>query len=198
MPFNSILDTSTAVLFAGGKSSRMGRDKSLLPFGGYDTLCEYQFQRLQKMFGKVYISTKEQKFGFEAPLIFDRYPQSSPLVGLLSVFETISEDACFILSVDAPFVDESVITKLYEESEDHAYDAIIAQSPGGRQPLCGIYKRSIIPYAKALIAEDNHRLNALLQAANSHFVMFENEAEFENLNHPHEYEAALKTVQSQR
>jgi len=28
--------------------------------------------------------------------------------------------------------------------------------------------------------------------------MFENEAEFENLNHPHEYEAALKTVQSQR
>ncbi len=200
MPFNSTLDTSTAVLFAGGKSSRMGRDKSLLPFGGYDTLCEYQFQRLQKMFGKVYISTKEQKFGFVAPLIFDRYPQSSPLIGLLSVFETISEDACFILSVDAPFVDEAVITKLYEESKDPAHtaaDAIIAQSPGGRQPLCGIYKRSIIPYAKAFIAKDNHRLNALLQAANSHFVIFEDEAGFENLNHPHEYEAALKTVQSQ-
>lgn len=197
MPFNSILDTSAAVLFAGGKSSRMGQDKSLLPFGGYDSLCEYQFQRLQKLFGKVYISTKEEKFGFEAPLILDHYPQSSPLVGLLSVFETISEDACFILSVDAPFVDKAVITKLYEESKGHAYDAIIAQSPRGKQPLCGIYKRSIIPYAKALITEDNHRLNALLQAVNSHFVMFENEAEFENLNHPHEYEAALKIVRSQ-
>ncbi len=197
MPINLKLKTSTAVLFAGGKSSRMGRDKSLLPFGGYDTLCEYQFQRLQKLFGKVFISTKEQKFGFEAPLILDHYPESSPLIGLLSVFETISEDACFILSVDAPFVDEAVISKLYEESKGQAYDAIIAQSPRGRQPLCGIYKRSIIPYAKALIAEGNHKLNALLQAANSHFVIFENEAGFENLNHPHEYESALKTVQSQ-
>ena len=112
MPHNLKLETSTAVLFAGGKSSRMGRDKSLLPFGGYETLCEYQFQRLQKLFSKVYISTKEQKFGFEAPLILDRYPESSPLIGLLSVFETISEDECFILSVDAPFVDEAVITKL--------------------------------------------------------------------------------------
>ena len=198
MPFSITLDTSTAVLFAGGKSSRMGRDKSLLPFGTYDTLCEYQFQRLQKLFGKVYVSTKEQKFGFEAPLILDRYPESSPLIGLLSVFETISEDACFILSIDAPFVDKAVIAKLYEESEGHAYDAIIAQSPRGRQPLCGIYKRSIIPYAKALIAEENHRLNALLEAVNSHFVKFENEEGFENLNHPHEYEAALKTVQSQQ
>ena len=198
MPFNSKPETSTAVLFAGGKSSRMGRDKSLLPFGGYDTLCEYQFQRLQKLFGKVFISVKEQKFGFDAPLILDRYPESSPLVGLLSVFETISGDACFILSVDAPFVDEAVIAKLYEESKDQAYDAIIAQSPRGKQPLCGIYKRSIIPYAKAFIAEDNHKLNALLQAANSHFVMFEDEALFENLNHLHEYEAALKTVQGQK
>lgn len=200
MPFNSKLETSTAVLFAGGKSSRMGRDKSLLPFGGYDTLCEYQLQRLQKLFEKVYISTKEQKFEFEAPLIFDRYPQSSPLVGLVSVFETISEDTCFILSVDAPFVDETVIAKLYKESKypaHNAADAIIAQSPRGRQPLCGIYRRSIIPYAKAFIAEENHKLNALLQVTNSHFVMFENEAPFENLNHPHEYEAALKIVQSQ-
>jgi len=197
MPFNSTPETSTAILFAGGKSSRMGRDKSLLPFGGYDTLCEYQFQRLRKLFKKIYISTKEQKFGFDAPLIFDRYPQSSPLVGLISVFETISEDECFILSVDAPFVDEAVIKKLYEEGRDPAYNAIIAQSPEGREPLCGIYRRSIIPYAKEFLAEENHRLNALLRKANSHFVMFEEGTQFENLNHTHEYEAALKTIRSQ-
>jgi len=192
LPSNSKPETSISVLFAGGKSSRMGRDKSLLPFGGYDTLCEYQFQRLQKLFGTVYISAKEQKFGFGAPLIFDRYPQSSPLAGIISVFETISEDACFILSVDAPFVNEAVITKLYEESQ--GYDAVIAQSPGGIQPLCGIYKRSIIPYAKAFIAEENHKLSALLRAANSHFVMFEDETPFRNLNHLHDYQAALKSI----
>lgn len=180
-----------AVLFAGGKSSRMGQDKSLLPFGGYDTLCEYQLQRLQQLFEKVYVSTKVEKFGFEASLILDLYPQSSPLVGLISVFETISEEACFILSVDAPFVDESVIAHLYEASNNPAYDAIIAESPEGTQPLCGIYKRSILPLAKAFIAEENHKLNALLKRAKSYFVHFEKEAPFENLNHPQEYEAAL-------
>ncbi|MDP1784432.1 MAG: NTP transferase domain-containing protein, partial [Sulfuricurvum sp.] len=36
------------ILFAGGKSSRMGSDKSLLPFGGYPTLAQYQYERLSK------------------------------------------------------------------------------------------------------------------------------------------------------
>ena len=180
-----------AIIFAGGKSSRMGRDKALLPFGEYSTLCEYQYQRLAKIFETVHISTKEAKFDFDAPLIYDCYPQSSPLVGLISIFETIESDECFILSVDAPFVDEQVIKRLYKQSEESLADAIIAQSPGGNQPLCGIYRRSILPYAKEFIAQENHKLNALLRRADTTFVLFEDEAPFDNLNHPHEYEKAL-------
>jgi len=37
-------------------------------------------------------------------------------------------------------------------------------------------------------------LGQLLKHVNTKFVMFENEAAFTNLNHPHEYEAALKTL----
>ena len=183
-----------AIIFAGGKSSRMGRDKALLPFGEYSTLCEYQYQRLAKIFETVHISTKEAKFDFDAPLIYDLYPQSSPLVGLISIFETIESDECFILSVDAPFVDEQVIKRLYKQSEESLADAIIAQSPGGNQPLCGIYRRSILPYAKEFIAQENHKLNALLRRADTTFVLFEDEAPFDNLNHPHEYEKALLQI----
>jgi len=183
-----------AIIFAGGKSSRMGRDKALLPFGEYSTLCEYQYQRLAKIFETVHISTKEAKFDFDAPLIYDLYPQSSPLVGLISIFETIESDECFILSVDAPFVDEQVIKRLYKQSEESLADAIIAQSPGGNQPLCGIYRRSILPYAKEFIAQENHKLNALLRRADTTFVLFEDEAPFDNLNHPHEYEKALSNL----
>ena len=174
----------------------MGQDKSLLPFGGYDSLCEYQFQRLRKYFEKVYIGTKEQKFSFDAPIILDRYPQSSPLVGLVSIFETIEEDECFILSVDAPFVDGTVIEALYEASTDHSLDAIIASSPQGRQPLCGIYRRSIMPDAKQFLRQDKHKLNTLLNTVKSHFVYYQEEKLFGNLNHPHEYEAALETLQT--
>jgi molybdopterin-guanine dinucleotide biosynthesis protein A len=157
-------------------------------------LGEYQYRRLEDLFDKVYISTKSQKFDFEAPLILDRYPQSSPLVALISIFESIPDEACFILSVDAPFVDKTVIEKLYEKNGEGDWDAVIAQSPEGTQPLCGIYRRSILPIAKTLLAADNHRLGTLLKTANTLFVSFQQEAPFTNLNHPHEYEAALQVV----
>lgn len=196
MPNNLFPRQKIAIIFAGGKSSRMGRDKSLLPFGGYSTLSEYQYRRLEKLFKKVYFSTREAKPEFKAALIRDLYQESSPLVGLVSVFETISEDECFILSVDAPFVDAAVIGKLYEESADASLDAVVAQSPEGVQPLCGIYRKSIIPLAKKYISQNKHKLNALLQEAKSHYVKFEEEAPFVNLNYPHEYEAAVKTLQN--
>lgn len=185
-------DLQTAVLFAGGQSSRMGKDKSLLPFGGYKTLSEFQVKRLSKLFRQVYISTKEEKFGFETALIYDIYPDSSPLIGLVSIFEQLNIEECFVLSVDAPFVDQETIRKIHDESGKRGfYDAVIARSPGGTQPLCGIYRRSILPLAKQFIKEEKHRLNALLNEAETFFVDFENEEIFLNLNHPHEYNKAV-------
>ena len=192
MPGKKRACPATAVLFAGGKSSRMGEDKSLLPFGGYTTLSEYQYRRLEKLFGKVYISSKSDKFDFNVALIPDRYEESSPLVALLSTFETIDASECFILSVDAPFVDESVIERLCRAASGRRYDAIVAESPQGIEPLCGIYRRSITPLAAASLAEGNHKLLSLLKRAETLFVPFEEESPFENLNHPHEYKKALR------
>ncbi len=61
----------SAIILAGGKSGRMKKDKSLLPFNEYNTLAEFQYRRLSKIFSKVYISTKNNKFDFEA--IYIRY-----------------------------------------------------------------------------------------------------------------------------
>lgn len=180
----------TAIIFAGGKSSRMGCDKALLPFSTFATLAEYQHYRLQQMFGRLYISTKEDKFDFVCEHIYDLYAESSPLVGLVSTFETIDEDEIFVLSVDAPFVESDTIAKLYEQAIDPCLDAIVAQSPQGKQPLCAIYRRSILPLAQELLSQEQHRLNLLLQNAKTHFVHFDDERRFRNLNYSHEYDDA--------
>ena len=57
---------SIAVILAGGKSSRMQQDKALLPFGEVNSLAEFQYRRLSKIFSKVYISSKYNKFDFNA------------------------------------------------------------------------------------------------------------------------------------
>lgn len=184
-----------AILFAGGKSSRMGKDKALLPFGRHHTLAEFQHHKLSKIFQKVYISAKENKFDFNCSVIEDSYKENSPLVGIISVFETLDTEEVFILSVDAPFVNEDTIEKLLEHNES-SLDVIIAQSPSGVQPLCGLYKRSILPLAYTQLKKENHRLSDLLDIANTLYVQFDEDRPFVNLNHPHEYQEALKSLEN--
>jgi molybdopterin-guanine dinucleotide biosynthesis protein A len=182
------------VIFAGGKSSRMGQDKALLPFGGYDTLAQFQQERLSTLFKKVYISAKENKFDFEATVIKDRYKESSPLVGIASIFETLKVDKVFILSVDAPFVNKETIDTLIHSN--NRFDAVIAKSKSGAQPLCGVYKRSILPTAQEHLKNKNHRLNNLLKKVETQFIPFKDDTLFLNLNHPHEYEKALESLEN--
>jgi len=178
---------------AGGKSSRMKQDKALLPFAGYNSLAEYQYQRLAPFFNKVYISAKNNKFDFSLNIIEDCYKNSSPLVALVSIFETLDTKEVFILSVDAPFVTPKTIEELYTQA-DSKCDVIIAESNHGLEPLCGIYKRSILTKAKEFLKEENHRLQALLKAVNTQTIKIDDKKEFINLNHPFEYEEAKKIV----
>ena len=186
---------TTAIIFAGGKSSRMGEDKALLPFAHYPTLTEFQYDKLSTLFDKVYISAKENKFDFDCIVIQDNYTEDSPLIGLISVFETLKAEEVFILSVDAPFVNKETIEKLLKHNESK-FDVVVAESPSGVQPLCGLYKRSILPLAYTQLEKENHRLGDLLRLANTLFVEFDEDDPFTNLNHPKEYQQALKTFEN--
>jgi molybdopterin-guanine dinucleotide biosynthesis protein A len=182
------------VIFAGGRSSRIGEDKALLPFGSCSTLAEYQYRRVLPLFKHTCISTKTDKFPFEATLIFDSetLQTHAPTSGLITVFETLEEDAFSVLSVDTPFVDETVIKKLVEAYEREEADAIIARSPNGIHPMCGIYTRKILPGLEEMVANNRHRLGYLLKVSNTLFVDFQTDEPFFNLNRPEEYRTALK------
>lgn len=186
-----MLKLLNAVIFAGGKSSRMGEDKALLSFAGYSTLAEFQYSRLSKLFKHVAISAKENKFDFDCVVIEDIYEEHSPLVGIISIFETLQVEEVYILSVDAPFVESDTIEKILSCKENGS-DAVVAQSPSGVQPLCGLYKKSILPFAQQQLEKNNHKLGDLLRLANTEYVKFEGDLPFTNLNHPEEYQEALK------
>jgi len=186
--------TIPAIIFAGGKSSRMGEDKALMPFANYSTLSEFQYHKLKPWFNEVYISSKADKFPFPTKVLKDQYSESSPLVGLVSVFEQLESEAVFILSVDAPLINEEVVKKLWDaykkESKVHA---IIAQSPSGLQPLCGIYRKSILPYAKINLENNKHRIKDLLKECPSKNVLFNDDTPFTNINTQEEYLRLLST-----
>ena len=188
------LPYSTAVILAGGKSSRMQRDKALLPFGGLNSLAEFQYRRLCSIFSKVYISSKNNKFDFDVEIIEDRYETSSPLVALVSIFESLEElDEVFLLSVDAPFVNKSIIDTLYRNSSS-IYDVVVAQSNNGLEPLCAIYRRSFLMEAKRALEANRHKLHSIFEKLNVKRVKIDNPSNFINLNYPSEYEEAKKRL----
>ena len=72
----------TCVILAGGKSSRMGRDKTLLPFGGFATLTHYGAHKFGRIFERVFVSSKFDKFDPPLPLIKDADADEISLLNL--------------------------------------------------------------------------------------------------------------------
>ncbi len=184
------------VIFAGGKSSRMGEDKALLPFGTSNTLTEFQLHRLQKLFKNVYISCKNSnKFDFETDFIEDVKTENTfaPTAGFVAMFEKLKDERIFVLSVDTPFVGEEEINKIIQYDNPHA-EITIVQTACGNQPMCGIYHRSLQNKFITMLETSNHKLGLLIKESKTTYVKFENEEPFLNLNHPHEYKQALKLI----
>jgi len=186
------------VIFAGGKSSRMGEDKALLPFGGYSSLAEFQYERMKKIFLHVSISAKNiDKFSFTCKAIEDpkNITTFAPTAGFVAMFNTLHVKKVFVLSVDSPFINEGTIKALIDADND-SLDAVIAKTDQGTHPMCGIYHSSLHVRFQEMLKNDNHRLGKLLSESNTKYVYFEDEAPFANLNHPHEYQEALARLQN--
>mgnify|MGYP005992398241 CR=1 FL=1 len=182
------------VILCGGRSSRMGEDKALLPFSSHLSLSEYQFNRLKLHFKEVYISSNENKFNFlnEEELILDENKDiHSPIVALNTIFEKLPNQKIFIITVDTPLVSIESIEKIVNESVD--FDICVAQTERVHN-LCGVFNSSISLTTKKMIIEDFHKVGYLLKNNNTKIVQFDNDDEFLNLNNKIEYEKALGII----
>ncbi len=180
------------VILCGGKSRRMGEDKSLLPFGGEDSLASYQYKRLKPFFQDIYISCKDSSiYDFEAEFIIDKEKDFNPFNGILSSFEHINLPYIFFIPVDSPFFTIESFEKILK-SLGCTYDGAIAKEEDKTHNLIGIYSISLKPKIEELIKEQNYRVGALIQRCNFAFVDFENSEEFLNLNRKDEYQKALE------
>jgi molybdopterin-guanine dinucleotide biosynthesis protein A len=179
------------VIVAGGKSSRMKQDKTLLPFGGFDSLVSYQINRFKNYFKNIYISTKEQdKFGKEFEYIIDKNNTFAPTIAIKSAFNQLKSDNIFFLSVDSPFVSIDTISKLIN---NHNSIVTIAKTEFSHA-LCGVYSSSFQNILEKYIEDDFHKLNFMLKNIDTNYIKFDNEDEFLNLNYPDDYQKALSKI----
>lgn len=187
--------TIPCVIFAGGKSSRMGEDKALLPFADAKTLAQYQLNKCTELFESVYISCKsKEKFDFQANFIEDHNQDLfAPTTAFISIFSKLNTEKFFAISVDTPFIDQKIIETLLEQDTD-TVDATIAHLNGKMQPLCGIYHRSLLDSFLEMEKENIHKLGYLLKNSNAKLIDFDDEEKFLNLNNKEEYQKGLEII----
>lgn len=179
------------VILSGGKSSRMGENKALLPFENEKTLAEFQYKKFKKMFDKVYISAKDKDiFDFDFEFIQDENKDIfSPASAFYSVIKKL-KTPFFAVSVDTPFIDKEIVQKLITESKNIS---TISKTDEKFHPLCAIYNEDILSPLKKMLSEDNHRLQFLIKQIPHKIVHFENKDKFFNINNKDDY----KKVQEQ-
>ena len=183
------------VILSGGKSSRMGEDKSLLPFSTSNTLIEYQYKRLKPYFKNIYISSKIDKFDFlekKEFLILDENKEIfSPILALDTIFKKFPNQKIFIIAVDTPFVSKETISRLIEESI--GYDICIAQTEKIHN-LCGVFFSDINSFIKSMIKDDIHKIFYLIKNSNYKIIQFDNNDEFININNKNEYIKSINII----
>ena len=103
----------TAVILAGGKSSRMGSTKHSLNLKA-KTFIELQIELLRKMFDEIIISanTPSEYEYLHLPIFKDLYPDKGPLAGIYTGLINSSSFYTFMLACDMPFVELELIKYL--------------------------------------------------------------------------------------
>jgi len=184
-----MINDIACVILAGGKSSRMGQDKALLPFGKFDSLAKYQYEKFSKIFKNVYISAKENKFNFECNLILDRYKEYSPMHALSSIFETIDFENIFLISVDMPFFSRELVYKLKDNLNK---DITLFKNYDKLEPFGAIYSKKIYTHISNMLENRDYKMKNLLNRCEINVISSNTKIDFININYMDDYKKHIK------
>jgi molybdopterin-guanine dinucleotide biosynthesis protein A len=193
------MDASGFIL-AGGKSSRMGTDKSLLRFGD-STLIEGAIERMRQVTPEVAIVSPRDDLVRYAPVIHDIYPDRGPLGGIHAALAFSGHELNVMLAVDMPFVDPELLKRLLAVAGESHTAVTAPQTRDGWQPLCAVYRREFAAVAERSLRGDDYKIDRLFKEVATRIV---SEAElyawgytpqaFMNLNSPVDVRNAVPAI----
>lgn len=188
-----VREKATAIVLAGGKSSRMGEDKSLLPVNG-KPLIAHIVDQLRDRFDEIIIGANDpEKYAFlNLPVVTDIEKDKGPLMGIYSCLKASSNEVNFITACDIPVMNTKLIGDMIQMAD--GVDMVLPVGNENKyEPLFAIYNKSVIPSAETVLNNNCRRIIGLLNFAKVHFVDFDNSNWYENLNQKSDYLNFIKT-----
>jgi molybdenum cofactor guanylyltransferase len=190
---------SGVIILSGGKSSRMGTNKALLPIEEKPNIARIKEELETKFKEMILITNEPDSYEFlQIPTVSDKYPGFGPLAGIHAGLLASNQEVNLIIACDMPFVSAGIGTILVENIE--GYDAVVPVINGMKHPLFAVYHKRILPIIEESLLQSRLRIKHVLDQINTLYVSEkelqkqgkELEHIFFNMNHPEEYEHAKK------
>jgi len=160
----------SAIILAGGKSTRIGTEKGLQILGG-KPLIEHVIARISECVNEVIVVVGSQsqkqsyyEIGVKEKIIIDEVNSGTPIIGAYSGFKSAKGKYCILIGNDMPFLNKQVIDQLFKLAEGH--DAATPYWPNGWiEPLLSVYKKeSALKVAKKLVDAEEKKLGFIIRS----------------------------------
>ncbi len=144
------------LVLAGGKSTRMGKDKGLISYHG-KAQREYMAEMLDELCSKTFLSFRadqnpDAKTDF--PILKDRFEGLGPFGAILSAFREEPEAAWLVVACDLPMLDKATLNRLLTERDSSQF-ATCYRSPVNAfpEPLVALWEPKAYPVALQFLAQ---------------------------------------------
>lgn len=190
----------TGIILAGGKSTRMGENKSLLGLNG-KTVIERVADMMKSIFQEVIIITNTpDEYNFiNIPMCKDIYENKGPLAGIHSGLTNSKTEKNFVISCDIPLMEKEMIEFIINYRTDKPIT--VCKADGFLQQLVGLYSKSILPAINNLLnnGDQNSSVFSLLDKVKPEIINAEElenykEFMFLNMNRPEDYNKIKKLM----
>lgn len=190
---------ASAIVLTGGKSSRMGRPKALLLFDN-EPLILHIVRELKRMFVEILVVAAPDQDLPPLPavtLVRDDVPYQGPVGGIYYGLKAAGGKFDFVTSCDVAFVNLALISHLVSQISD--YDVVVPYWQDRLQPLCAVYRKSLLPLLKEQLDRAELQPVSLYEKVRVRKIgeeeirFFDPEGlSFLNMNTPEDYRLALK------
>lgn len=174
----------------------MGVEKAFLNINGA-AIIENTLNTYKRIFKEIIIVTNEPE-DYEylgVKLIKDIYPGKGPLGGLYSALVESSNERCFVIACDMPFINEDLIKYIVSI---HSYDIVVPVVHGKYEALHAMYSRNCCSKIIEMLNNNNLKIIDLFHLVNLKEIREEDIRSFDknlialtNINTPEEYRGVL-------
>jgi molybdenum cofactor guanylyltransferase len=195
------LSNISVAILAGGKSSRMGTDKSFALFDN-KTIFQHVLSSIRELdLPTILVTNSPDKYAaYNTPMVQDIFPDHGSLGGLYTAIHTSETGFTLCVACDMPFLNVSLLRYLLSRCTED-WDVIVPRIAGRSETMHAVYRKTCLDSIKAQLAEGRLKASGFFDQVRVRYLdedvirQFDPDLRsFMNVNTPDDLEAAQRLI----